>query len=114
MTGVPKSARQAEMMVPRYPDPYTPICMQTPELPPARDAAWDAACSPTPLFNNREGRLATHDRVMYPRPRPGVQVTSLPVEMVWQRSAGATRDQSATERDPRQVDPAIRFLLADK
>ena len=25
MTGVPKSARQAEMMVPRYPDPYTPI-----------------------------------------------------------------------------------------
>src|SRR6516162_4783748 len=26
-TGVPKSARQAEITVPRYPEPYTPICM---------------------------------------------------------------------------------------
>src|SRR5215471_4092263 len=32
VTGVPKSARQAEMTVPRYPAPYTPICI----LPPLR------------------------------------------------------------------------------
>src|SRR5690349_21954416 len=31
VTGVPKSARQAEITVPRYPAPYTPICMLPPE-----------------------------------------------------------------------------------
>src|SRR6202044_842488 len=31
LTGVPKSARQAETTVPIYPAPYTPICMEPPE-----------------------------------------------------------------------------------
>src|SRR5437588_12568393 len=30
VTGVPKSARQAEITVPRYPAPYTPICIAPP------------------------------------------------------------------------------------
>src|SRR5207248_10154457 len=30
VTGVPKSARQAEITVPRYPAPYTPICIMPP------------------------------------------------------------------------------------
>jgi hypothetical protein len=30
VTGVPKSARQAEITVPKYPAPYTPICIAPP------------------------------------------------------------------------------------
>src|SRR6266496_5409594 len=32
VTGVPKSAKQAEITVPRYPAPYTPICINPPRF----------------------------------------------------------------------------------
>src|SRR5215469_16034773 len=42
VTGVPKSARQAEMTVPRYPAPYTPICI----APPPSENGWCLGKSP--------------------------------------------------------------------
>src|SRR5262245_9259980 len=58
VTGVPKSARQAEMTVPRYPAPYTPICITPPACPTS------AGPRPNLLFTVRMARRAEYARAI--------------------------------------------------